>query len=99
MFFYEETDVITFGLYEDENSILPIVNDMNSDLAYLYNVHPNGSVHFNIDCMCMLDINSIQLDSFNMGTNDNPKNIYHDVTPEEKENFERILIKRKVVFT
>ena len=36
----------------------------------------------------MFDINSIQLDSFIMGTNENSKNIHisHDVTPEEREN-------------
>ena len=35
-----------------------------------------------------------------MGTNEQPKNISisHDLTPEERKNFERILIKRKVVF-
>ena len=46
------------------------------------------------------DINSIQLDSLNMGTNENPKyiSISHDITPDERKNFERILTKRKVVF-
>ena len=35
----------------------------------------------------MFDINSIQLDSFIMGTNENSKNIHvsHDVTPEERK--------------
>ena len=48
----------------------------------------------------MFDINSTQLDSLNMGTNKNPKyiSISHDLTPDEREKFERILIKRKVVF-
>ena len=36
-----------------------------------------------------------------MGTNENPKNISisHDSTPDERKKFERILTKRKVVFT
>ena len=36
-----------------------------------------------------------------MGTNENPKyiSISHDLTPKESKNFERILTKRKVVFT
>ena len=70
---------------------------MNSDLAYLCDVDSDGLVHFNIDRSSMFNINSIQLDSFNMGTDDNPKNISisHNVTPEERENFERILIKKK----
>ena len=71
--FYEETDVITFGLFEDENSIFVLVNDMNSGLAYLCDVDSDGLVHFNIDRSCMFDINSIQLDSLNMGTNENLK--------------------------
>ena len=73
---------------------------MNSSLAYLCDVDSDSFVHFNIDPSCMFDINSIQLDSLNMGTNEHPKNISisHDLTPEEREKFEKILIKRKVVF-
>ena len=57
-------------------------------------------MHFNIDRSCMFDINFIQLDSLNMGTNENSKciSISHDLTPDERKNFERILTKRKVVF-
>ena len=93
---YEETDVITSGLFEDKNSIFLLVNDMNSGLAYLCDVDSDGLVHFNIDRSCMFDINSIQLDSLNMGTNESPKciSISHDLTPEERKNFERILIKK-----
>ena len=87
--FYEETDVITSGLFEDENSIFLLVNDMNSVLAYLCNVDSDGLVHSNIDRSCMFDINSIQLDSLNMSTNKNPKyiSISHDLTPEERKFF------------
>ena len=51
-------------------------------------MHPDGTVHYNIDCICMFDINLIQLDSFIMGTNENSKNIHvsYDVTPEERKN-------------
>ena len=31
--FYEETDIIISSLYEEENSIFILVNDMNSGLA------------------------------------------------------------------
>ena len=60
-------------------------------------MHHDGTVHFNIDRICMFDINSIQLDSFIMGTNENSKNIHvsHNVTPEERENLRK---KIKVVF-
>ena len=61
---------------------------MNFDLVYLCDVHLDGTVHYNIDCICMFDINLIQLDSFIMCTNENSKNIHvsHDVTPEERRN-------------
>ena len=68
--FYEETDVITSGIYEEKNSIFLSVNDMNSSLAYLCDVDPDGLMHFNIDRSCMFDINSIQLDSLNMSINE-----------------------------
>ena len=57
-------------------------------------------MHFNIDRSCMFDINFIQLDSLNMGTNENPKciSISHDFTHDERKSFKRILTKRKVVF-
>ena len=84
------------GLFEDENFIFVLVNGMNSDLAYLCDIDSNVLVHFNIDRSCMFDINSIQLDLLNMGINENPKciSISHDLTPEERKNFERILIKK-----
>ena len=61
---------------------------MNFNLAYLCDVHPNSTVHYSIDCICMFDINSIKLDSFIIGTNENSKNIHvsHAVAPEEGEN-------------
>ena len=68
-----------------------MIDDINSDLAYSCDVHPDGIMHYNIDCICMFDINLIQLDSFIMGTNENSKNIHvsHDVTPEERENLKK----------
>ena len=74
---------------------------MNFDLAYLCDVHPNGIVHYNIDCICMFDINLIQLDSFIMGTNENSKNIHvsHEITPEERKNLKKKRKRKmKVVF-
>ena len=63
---------------------------MNSSLAYLCDIDSDSLVHFNIDRSCIFDINSIQLDSLNMGTNENPKyiSISHDLTPEERKYFE-----------
>ena len=61
--FYEKTDIITSRLYEDKNSIFLMVNHIKTGFAYLYDVDPDGHVHFNFDRSCMFDINSIQLDS------------------------------------
>ena len=60
---------------------------MNYDLAYLCDAYPNDTMHYNMDCICIFDINLIQLNSFIMGTNGNSKNIHvsHDVIPEERE--------------
>ena len=62
-----------------------MIDDINSDLAYSCDVHPDGTMHYNIDCICMFDI---KFNSFIMGTNKNSKNIHvsHDVTLEERKN-------------
>ena len=54
-------------------------------------MHPDEIVHYDINPICLFDINSIQLDSFGMGTNKNSKNILisHDITSEERRRFER----------
>ena len=61
---------------------------MNYDLANSCDVHSDGIMHYNIDRICMFDINLIQLDSLIMGTNVNSNNIHvsYDVTPEERKN-------------
>ena len=88
--------LITSGLYDDKNSVFMLVNDMKTGFAYLCDVDPDGHVHFNTDRSCMFNINFIQLDSLNMGTNKNPKyiSISHDLTPDEREKFKRILTKK-----
>ena len=35
------------------------IDDMNSNLAYLCDVDPDGLMHFNTNRSCMFDINSI----------------------------------------
>ena len=52
--FYEKTDVITSGLYENENFVFIAVNDMKTSFAYLCDVDPDGHVHFNLDHLCIL---------------------------------------------
>ena len=60
-------------------------------------MHPNSTVHYSIDCICMFDINSIQLYSFIIGTNENSKNIHvsHAVAPEERKNLRKKKKKEK----
>ena len=74
-----------------------MIDDINFDLAYSCDVHPDSTMHYNIDRICMFDINSIQLDSFIMGTNENSKNIHvsHDVTLEERDNLRKKKEKKK----
>ena len=57
--FYEEIDVIMSDLFEDKNSVFLLVNDINFGLAYLCDVDSDSLVHYNIDCSCMFEINSI----------------------------------------
>ena len=73
---------------------------MNSNFAYLCDVLPNGYVVCDDHFMHMFDINSVQTESFNLGTHDNPKNILiaSDLTPKEREKMKEILSKRQKVF-
>ena len=68
-----------------------MINDMNSNYAYSYTVHPDEIVYCDTDRICMFGINPFQLDSFSMGTNENSKNILisHDITSEERKRLER----------
>ena len=64
---------------------------MNFDLANLCDVHPDGTMHYNIDRIYIFDINLIQLDSFIMGTNKNSKNIHvsYDLREKKRKKKER----------
>ena len=59
-------------------------------------VFPNGYSVCDDHFMHMFDINSAQTESFNLGTNENPKNILFasDLTPKEREKMKEILSKR-----
>ena len=74
---------------------------MNSNFTYLCDVLPNVYAVCDEHFMHMFDINSVQTESFNLGTHDNPKNILiaSDLTPEEREKMKEILLKRQKVFT
>ena len=72
------------------------VNAINSDFTYLCDIFPNGYLVCNDHFMHMFDINSIQTKSFNLGTDENPKNILFasNLTPEDWKKMEEILRKR-----
>ena len=73
---------------------------MNFNFAYLCDVLPNGYTVCDDYFMYMFEINSVQTESFNLGTHDNPKNILiaSDLTPEVREKMKEALLKRQKVF-
>ena len=73
---------------------------MKSNFAYLCDVFPNNYSVCNDHFMHMFDINSVQTESFNLGTCENPKNILIalNLTPDERIKMEEILKKRGKVF-
>ena len=68
------------------------VNVINANFTYLCDVFPNGYSIYNDHFMHMFDINSVQTESFNLGTCDNLKNILLDsnLTPDKRIKMEEI---------
>ena len=73
---------------------------MKSYFDYLFDVFSNGSVHCIDQNTCIFDIYSISTELFNIGTKNKPRilHISKDVTPEERREIEKILIKYSKVF-
>ena len=73
---------------------------MKSDFTYLCDVSPNGYSVCDDHFMHMFDINSMQTESFNLGTTDKPKNILlaSDLAHDEREKMKEIIEKRQKVF-
>ena len=69
---------------------------MKSSLSYLCDIFPNGYLVCDDHFMHIFDINSMQTESFNLGTSDNPKNILiaSNLTLEEREKMKETLRKR-----
>ena len=72
------------------------VNTMKSDFAYLCDVLLNGYSICDDHFMHMFDFNSVQTESFNLGTCDNPKNILiaSSLTLEERLKIKKTLRKK-----
>ena len=85
--FYDDYDVSFAALFETDDLFYSKVNAMKSDFDYLCDVFPNGYSVCDDYFMHMFDINSIQTKSFNLGMDENPKNILFasDLTPEESK--------------
>ena len=68
--FYDDYDVSFAALFETNDLFYFKVNAMKSDFAYLCDVFPNGYSVYDDHFMHMFDINSMQTESFNLGTTD-----------------------------
>ena len=85
------------ALFKTDDLFYSKMNAMKFDFAYLCNVLPNGYSICDDHFMHMFDINSIQTESFNLVTIDNPKNILlaYDLTHDEKEKMKETLKRRQ----
>ena len=94
--FYDDIDISIAHLFEIDDIFFSKVNAINLYFVYLCDVFPNDYSVCNDHFMHMFDINSVQTESFNLGTDENPKNIllFSDLTPKEKEKMKEILRKR-----
>lgn len=63
--FYE--DLFVSDMFCDEK-IITKVDAMKSSFAYVCDVHPDGSLHFDSPYMSIFDINNIQSHAFHLGT-------------------------------
>ena len=93
--FYDDYDISFAALFEINDLFYSKVNAMKSDFAYLCDVSPNGYSVCDDHFMHMFDVNSMQTESFNLGTTDKPKNILlaSDLTHDERAKMEEIIKK------
>ena len=77
------------------------VNAMKSNFSYLFDVFSDGSVYYIDQNTCIFEIHSICIESFNISTKNEPHilHILKDITPEERREIDKILIKYLKVFT
>ena len=73
---------------------------MKSNFAYLCDLSFDNNEHFIKPYMSIVDIHSINIEPFNMGMDENPRilHISKDITPKERRELEKILIKYSKVF-
>ena len=97
---FTQDDLCTLSLFENDDVMNSKVNEMKSDFAYLFDVFSDGSMHCIDPNTCIFDIHSICTEPFNIGTENEPRilHISKDITPEERKDIEKILIKYSKVF-
>ena len=98
--FYDDFDMSMANLFDTDDLFFIKVNAMKYDFTYLCDMLPNSYSVCDGHFMHMFDINSVQIESFNLGTCDNPKNILiaSSLTPEERLKIKETLKKRQKVF-
>ena len=98
--FYDDLNVSLSNLFNTDNVFFSKVNAINSDFVYLCDVFPNDYYVCDDHFMHIFDINSVQTESFNLGTCDNPKNILiaSNLNLDKRIKMEEILRKRYKVF-
>ena len=91
--FYDDFDVSFTALFETDDLFYSKVNTIKSDFAYLCDVFLNGCSVCDDHFMYIFDINSTQIESFNLSTTDKPKNILlaSDLTHDEREKMKEII--------
>ena len=94
--FYDDLDISFANLFETDDLFFSEVNTMKSDFTYLCDVFSNGYFVYDDHFLHMFDINYVQTESFNLGTNDNPKNILiaSNLTSDERGKMKETLKKR-----
>ena len=99
--YVDDFDVYFASLFDIDDLFFSKFDVMKSEFAYLCDVLPNGYACRDDHFMHIFDINLVQIETFNLGTIENPKNILisSDLTPNEREKMKEILIKRQKVFS
>ena len=94
-------DVCIASLFESFDVPNSKYDAMKSNFTYLCDFSFDNDEHFIEPYMSIFDIHSINTESFNIGKDENPciLHISKDVTPEERRESEKILIKYSKVFT
>ena len=98
--FYDDVYISITNLFEADDLFFSKDDAMKSESAYLCDVFSNGYSICDDHFMHMFDINSVQTESFNLGTCADPKNILisSNLTLDERIQMEEILKKREKYF-